>query len=108
MDKTYEREDAERMMPLLRSIGREIKERSRAIRELEARRAAAGDAFAGSLDAQLSSHRLALRRVNKELERLGLSVDESNPPRILIPGTEGPWAYEEQLDDTRFRPLHST
>jgi len=107
MDKTYEREDAERMMPLVRSIGREIKDRTRAIQALEYRRAVSGGELAGSFDAELSMHRRELRQVTKELDRLGLSVDESDPLRILIPGASGSWACEG-LDDTRFRPIHSS
>ena len=108
MDKTYEREDAERMMPLLRSIRREIKERTLAIHALETRRLSAGPELAQSLDAELSTQRRELRQVTKELDRLGLAVDANDPLRILIPGAEGSWAYEGRLDDTSFRPIHST
>jgi DNA-binding transcriptional ArsR family regulator len=108
MDKTYERKDAERMMPLVRSIGREIKERTRAIEALEQRHRAASGELDALFDAELSSQRRELRQVTNELERLGLSIDAKDPLRILIPGTGGSWAYEGQLDDTQFRAIHST
>ena len=106
--KTIARQDAERMMPLLRSIGREIRERTRTVAFLEARLAALAptahvhaDEIQG-LEAQLSAHRRELRRVEKELSRLGCNRDAENPLRILI-GLDGSWAYEGGLDDTSFR-----
>lgn len=116
MNKTFARQDAERMMPLLRSIGREIRERTRTLARLEQELAARSeaplardrgehDAETHALESQLSLHRRELRRVEKELARLGCDLDLDHPLRILIPGVGGAWAYEGQLDDTSFRSV---
>jgi predicted RNase H-like nuclease (RuvC/YqgF family) len=113
--KTIERKELERMMPLLRSISRELAERSRAIESLEARlhfiqaspqaTRAHADEISG-LEAQLSAHRRELRQISKEVRRLGCELDEGHPMRILLPTTVGAGAGEPKLDDTRFyRPL---
>ena len=46
--------------------------------------------------------------VRKEVERLGLVVDESQPPRIVVPGDGGDWIYEHSLDDTNFFRLEES
>jgi hypothetical protein len=113
--KTIEQRELERMMPLLRSISRELAERSRAIESLEARlhfiqaspRAARAHADEiGTLEAQLSTHRRELRQISKEVRRLGCDLDEGHPVRILIPTTAEAGPSEPKLDDTHFyRPL---
>ena len=104
--RTFEREDAERMTPLLRSITRELRERRSAIARLrhearQAKRSAREDEHA-RCEAELSTHRRELRQVEKELTRLGLEIDAENELRILIPSTDGAFAYEGLLDDTQF------
>lgn len=106
--KSFARKDAERLMPLLRSIGREMRERMRAIEFLEERlsalsdsRKAHGDEIA-SIEAQLSTHRRESRRTEAELEKLGCNLDADHPLRILIPAEGGPLAYEGRLDDTQY------
>jgi hypothetical protein len=96
---------AESMVPLLRAIGREMKGRIRAIAALEvildstAVRARTDRAGAASLAAQLSVHRRELRRVEKELARLGWARDEDHPWRLLMRqgerGAQIAWIPEE-------------
>ena len=106
--QTNARGSAAGLLPMLRSIGREMKERNRAIEALDARLAAlatTADAHRdeiNSIESELSSHRRELRRVEKELKQLGCDIDESNPLRILVPSDEGSWAYEGGLDDTNY------
>lgn len=102
----YDREDAERMTPLLRSITRELRDRRAAIARSEhearlARRQELHDE-ATAYESELSTHRRELRQVEKELARLGLAIDAENELRILIPSSDGAWAYEGLLDDTQF------
>jgi len=109
--KTFERDEVDRMMPLLRSIDRELVERNRALESLEARlrfiqgspRAARAHADeVGALEAELANQRRELRQISKEVRRLGLELDEGHPMRILIPTAAGVRADEPKLDDTRF------
>ena len=108
MDKrTYDRESAERMTPLLRSITRELRERQRAIDLLQrdlslAQREVTRHAEVPLLEAALAGQRRELRQVTKEVTRLGLALDAEHPLRILIPTADGAWAYEGVLDDTQF------
>ena len=104
--RVYDREDAERMTPLLRSITRELRDRRAAIARSEhearlARRQERHDE-ATAYESELSTHRRELRQVEKELARLGLAIDAENELRILIPSSDGAWAYEGMLDDTQF------
>ena len=113
--KTFERKEVERVMPLLRSIGRELQERNRAIESLEARldfiqgspRAArAHTNELTALGAELSSQRRELRHISKEVRRLGFELEDGRPMRILVPRAAVSGASEPKLDDTRFyRPL---
>jgi len=105
--KTYDREAAERMTPLLRSITRELLERRRAVDLLQhelslEKRKPTSDRNTALLEAALSSQRRELRLVGKEVARLGLELDAEHPLRILIPTADGAWAYEGVLDDTQF------
>jgi hypothetical protein len=91
--RTYALQEAEKIVPLLRSIGREIKSRQRAADEmrkhlasLRAQRRVDGDKpSADNLEAQIATHLRELRSAEKELERLGCRLDEEHPLRILIP-----------------------
>jgi chromosome segregation ATPase len=103
----HDRRDAERILPLLRSIGAEIRERSAAIDALEERLSN----FSGArdenreriraLESELALHRRELRRTERELNELGCNLDADHPLRILIPGKGGTYAYE-RLDKTAF------
>jgi hypothetical protein len=116
--KQLNRDDAERMMPLLRSIGREIRERTKAIAALEENGAApsihpnlhamsdanvsAANVDVATVESQLSLHRRELRRCERELKELGCNLDADHPLRILIPSTDGALAFEGKLDSTQF------
>ncbi len=97
MNKTYDRTDAKRLVPLLEAISRELGDRLRAIGTLK-RRIDKFDTDNASereqrevmdLHAQLAVHHREVRMAKKELERLGCFFDESVPSRILIPGQDG-------------------
>lgn len=102
-----DRREAERIVPLLRSIGAEIRERSSAIDALEDRLAGFSSAREASrreislIEAELSTHRRELRRTERELTDLGCNLDADHPMRILIPGKSATYAYE-RLDKTAF------
>ena len=106
--RTYLQDEAERMVPLLRSIGREIRQRSRSVQRLEKRlgalerRTAEDPAETQGLVAEIAVERREIRLAKKELERLGCSLDEQHPLRILIPSKEGAWAYEGHLEETGY------
>ena len=91
---TRTKEDPERTLPLLRAIGREVRERTRIIEALEAR-AVGGDNSVG-LEAELSIQRRELRACEKELARLGYGIDADDPHRIVGRGTS------IRFDDTGF------
>lgn len=100
----------ERLAPLLSSIATEIKERDRAIRDLETRL----DAFdstrrahrdeVGRIEATLSTHRRELRLAEKELTRLGWTVEDVVPVRLLHRGASGASDVSFQLFETGFNP----
>ena len=106
--KSFDRKAAERMMPLLRSIGLEMRERTREVDRLEQRldaltesREIHGEEVA-SLESQLSNHRRELRRIETELGHLGCTLDADHPLRILIPAEGGALAWEGRLGDTQY------
>jgi hypothetical protein len=109
--RLFDRQAAERMTPLLRSITQELVDRRRAVEALEQELAAQRSLDERSdavllREAELATHRRELRQLEKEVERLGLELDEDHPLRILIPSSGGAWAYEARLDDTQFyRPV---
>lgn len=98
MMKAYDRNHAQRLLPLLRSIGNELAERLHEVRILQGRIAVherrGGDVHELlDLKATLATQRRELRLTAKELERLGCTLDESHPGRILIPGADGDVAH---------------
>jgi hypothetical protein len=102
-----ERREAERLVPLIRSIGNEIRERSGRVDVLEDRLGSLSSAndehrmAIRQLESELSIHRRELRRAEKELKELGCQLDADHPLRVLIPGKTGTYAYE-RLDKTSF------
>ena len=106
--KQHAMNDAERFLPLLRSVGREIRERTRAIDGLEEQLTTLSEdralhhAAIAQVEAELSMQRRELRRVERELSDLGWSRDADHPLRIRIPGRGGSFTYEGQHDKTRF------
>ena|SRR5690349_17865049 len=87
-------QEVDRTLPLVRSIGRELRERTRVIEALEVREAR-GERSAG-LEAELSAQRRELRACEKELARLGYGIDADDPHRIVGRGTS------ISFDDTQF------
>ena len=93
----YDQARAHRLVPLLRSITRELRERNAAIETLEAtidqlkntaeRRGKRANL--GELKSELASNRREARLARQELERLGCSLDLDHPLRVLIPGSDG-------------------
>lgn len=91
---SYDPERASALLPLLRSITAEIRERSEAIDALELELQGLGSTrhareHRGDLEAALSVQRRELRVAHRELERLGCALDEDHPLRVLIPGRDG-------------------
>lgn len=108
MKKAYESVAADRLIPLLRSVQRELRERADAVRVIEnklrrARRAPEGDATRSLLEAELATHKLEVRQALRELARLGCALDQEQPGRILIPGRTGEladgftWSFGESV-----------
>ncbi|MBL8858463.1 MAG: DUF2203 family protein [Planctomycetes bacterium] len=102
--QAYDEDAAEKLLPLLVSIGREIKNRMRAVDALEKE---LGERQRGDdnteLVARLAIEKRELRTTLTELERLGCELDADHPLRILIPGLNGPMAFEGSLEKTMFR-----
>ena len=77
-----------RLVPLLRSIGQEILERVDALARLEARvRELSPDAHADEIArhaADSAEHKRELRHAERELERLGCSIDGIDPLTFRI------------------------
>lgn len=76
-------EQAKRMLPLLRSYALEIVERRRRAIALRGEPAASGGAHERGL------HLTELRRVERELERMGWYVGEEDPPCFYRVGRDG-------------------
>ena len=93
MKKSYDLTRAEKLVPLLEAITREMVDRSQTIRLLERQKPSSSDAppDAAELDrrAELATHRRELRLAKKELEKLGCIIDETDLTRVYIPGTDG-------------------
>lgn len=89
----YDRRTAERLIPLLRSITREIRERTTAIDRIDLLLDAPASevvlARQHELTARLVEHRRMLRNAERELAGLGCILDEDHPLRVLIPGDDG-------------------
>jgi hypothetical protein len=82
------RRSSSRVLPLLISIAREIQERRSALVDLEFDSFCLGqhDAHAREVAAEIATHRRELRRVFEEVERLGWSVTDGEPPRFRFRG----------------------
>lgn len=98
MKKAYDRQLAQQLLPLLQSIGQEVTERLHEIRVLRGRISAHEQADGDieqllGLKATLANHKREVRLAGKELERLGCTLDEDCPGRILIPGADGEVAH---------------
>lgn len=94
MKYAYDRDNASKLVPLLESIFAEVAERRRAIRDMERtlgsmKREGASPTQISDVTAQLANHRRELRHTAKEFQSLGCVVDEHNPNRVIIPGSNG-------------------
>ena len=114
MKKTYDNRSADRLIPLLRVIQREIRERSDSVRILENRLGTfsldqADSPGFQSAQAELSNHLREIRLSKKELERIGCAVDDAQPNRVLIPGSDGELGagFSWALGDTRVQAIMS-
>ena len=103
----YDECRARRLVPLLRSIVREICERRAGIEELELRLERLSSLHARGpefydVQARLSANRRELRLAQKELSRLGCELDPVLPTRVHIPGDDGDlehgftWVVDEE------------
>ena len=91
----YDRNRAQELLPLLESIGREIRERNARLDLIERRMDAlneqsnADENRLHQLVAEAAQHRRGLRLAKQELERLGCSVVGTAPLTFRIPGDGG-------------------
>lgn len=103
----------ERAAPLLRSIAIEIRERARAARDLETRLEAFGSTRrahrdeVACIEASLSMHRRELRYAEKELVRLGWTVEVALPVRLSHHDPSGEGDVSFDLLETGFYPQGS-
>ena len=91
---SYDPERANALLPLLRSITAEIRERTETIDILESALGSLGKTrrtreLRGDAEAKLSIERRELHVARRELEHLGCALDEDHPMRVLIPGANG-------------------
>ncbi|MBM3989181.1 MAG: DUF2203 family protein [Planctomycetes bacterium] len=106
--KSFARFEAERLLPLVRAIGREIEERNRVLAALERRMATLSidqleqRAELARLECQVSTVRRELRRAEKEITALGCRLDIDHPLRVLFPGRGETFAWEGPLGRTTF------
>jgi hypothetical protein len=104
---------AKRMVPLIHSITSEARDRTRAIRRLEAKltelssRHGEQTAETRPVESELFFHRREIERVQKELAHLGCSLDTDHPQRIVCSADGSEWTYEAPLDETGFNLDHS-
>ncbi len=102
------------MAPLIRSIAREVQARNIEIGRLESTLgkllAAPGEPIheIRRVESELFRHRRELEGVQKELARLGCSLDATHPGRILCARDDSEVSFEERLDETGYRPDRSS
>lgn len=86
---TYDRSRAERLIPLLASITREIRERNGELDRLERAREADPSGWKSRLELRVRELHQELRRSEREIALLGCMLDREHPLRVLIPGGAG-------------------
>ena len=103
---TYDVRGANRLLPLLSSIGREIEERSVRLADLEAQiqrvqKNPKASEKARKLIAEAAVQRREIRHATEELQRFGCSVLGTDPVTIRIPGRadEGKKSFVWQTGD---------
>lgn len=98
--RTYDREGALRLLPLLESIGREIVEREEVVRRIEEElrgldgRGKGWSRRADALTAEAAVHKRELRLARTEIEHLGCSLVGHHPPTVRIPGEVHSWLWQ--------------
>lgn len=114
----YDRDQAQKLTVLLRSIAREIRERSAEIDRLELLLDGPSE-FSSEREAQrarsllevrIVEHRRALRASERELALLGCRIDDDHPLRVLIPGVgraERGFAYDVLSGELEALPAHN-
>ena len=89
----YEREEIERLLPYLASIGRELEERGTELEAIEGRIEDLSENpdrnELHALVAEAATHRRELRMARQELDRLGCSIVGTEPLTLRIPGRVG-------------------
>jgi hypothetical protein len=112
MKKAYNYKGADGLIPLLRSIQREVRERREEILRLESssrvlQRRATKHPRLVTIEADLMTHRRELRMAERELKRLGCALDGERPFRVLIPGNDGAieHGFAWDLGDTRVHTI---
>ena len=112
MNKAYNCKGADELIPLLRSIQQEVRERREEILRLESssrvfKRRAGQHPRLASIEAELMTHRRELRMAERELQRLGCSMDGERPFRVLIPGDDGAieHGFAWDLGDTKVHTI---
>jgi len=104
---------AKDMLPYIRSIGREARERSSEVQRLEAElerlRSGPGELVREirSVEEELFHHRREMERVGKELTRIGCILDVDHPGRIVFSMADNEVSFEPRLDETGYRPGRS-
>jgi hypothetical protein len=110
MKKAYDSRGAERLIPLLRQIQKEIRQRSDSIRKCYVQIKGLGNSrktLSGALRAEISNHKREIRHARKEFDRLGCLIDETAPYRVLIPGADGTNGFAWELGETTVREVVS-
>jgi len=91
-NKTYDRSQAESLLPLLDSILREIEDRRKILRSQESHKAkiaGSEDAEWHNLLADIADNKRQLRLAEEELTRLGCSIENQKSLLVRIPGQAG-------------------
>ena len=105
---------AQNMAPLIRSIAREVLDRSGEVRRLEQELGrlleAPGEPIheIRDVESELFRQRREIEGVQTELARLGCSLDVDHPERIVCSLADHEVAFEDRLDETGFRPDRSS
>jgi hypothetical protein len=103
--------EAERLLPLLRAIRRELRDRTLEAARLEDLREAllpsprAHQADLALVESDLSTQRRELRRAEREIGELGCRIDQDRPLRIVVPSDRGDLAVDGDLNKTTLRRL---
>ena len=105
---------ARRMSPLIRSIGREVQDRSSEIQRLEAELekllAGPGEPIheIRRVESELFRQRRGIEQVQAELARLGCILDADHPEQIVCSVADQEVSFEQGLDETGHRPDRSS